>query len=83
MSSQEKEREGSKIFYPTNGTRSTSEIASLDEESQSMVSRRHREWGRVGLLEKPKENQPYNKLIALQEAGLDVPEIPEEDNNNE
>lgn len=81
--SQKKELESKMIFHLTNGDRTGSEIASLAEVSQSTVSRRHREWAELGLLEKREENQPYDKLITLQEAGLDVPEIQGEDDNND
>lgn len=81
--SQKKELESKKIFLLTNGVRTDSKIAPLAEVSQGTVSGHHREWTELGLFKKREENQPYDKLIILQEAGLDVPEIPGEDENND
>lgn len=70
-------RENKIIFYLTDGERGSANIAQYVSVSYDTVSRRRQEWAKFGLMEKPAANKPYRKLITLEEAGIDIPDIPE------
>lgn len=76
-SDDEKEKENKIIFHLTNGERGAARIAEYVSVSHFTVNSRHSDWAKMGLLEKPGENEPYRKLITLEEAGIDVPEVPD------
>lgn len=73
---EDKEKENKIIFHLTDGERGASRISEYVSVSHFTVNSRHSDWAKMGLLEKPGENEPYRKLITLEEAGVDVPEIP-------
>lgn len=66
------------IFHLTDGTRGAKTIAEYVSVSYQTVSNRRQAWAKVGLMEKPAPNEPYRKLITLEEAGIEVPDIPDE-----
>lgn len=77
---EKKEEELRIIYHLTNGENSTRHIASHVSVSRMTVSNRQRQWAKMGLVEKSSPNSPYQHVISLEEAGMEVPEI-EVDNN--
>lgn len=73
----EKEQENKIIFHLTDGERGNRGIAEHVSVSSSTVGNRRSEWAKMGLLEQPGPGEPYQKLITLEEAGIEVPEVPE------
>lgn len=71
----QKEKDNRIIFHLTNGERSTKDIEKFVNVTYKTVSDRQQEWAKAGLMEKPARNQPYRKLITLEEAGLGKPDI--------
>lgn len=72
-----KEVENKIMFHLTDGNRSTKEIEDYVSVTYKTVSERQQEWAKAGLMEKPAPNLPYRKLVSLEEAGINVPDIPE------
>lgn len=70
----EKEEDNKIIFHLTDGERSTKDIEKYVSVTYNTVSERQQEWAKAGLMEKSAENQPYKKLVTLEEAGLEVPD---------
>lgn len=75
---EEKEEDNKIIFHLTDGERSTKDIEKYVSVTYKTVSDRQQEWAKAGLMEKPAPNQPYRKLISLEEAGIEIPAIPDE-----
>lgn len=71
------ERENKIIYNLTNGESSTRSISEYVSVSKDTVNNRQQDWAKLGLVEKAGPNEPYQKLITLEEAGLDVPDIPD------
>jgi len=76
----EKKERNARIAYElTDGINSTTDIEDYIDYSYRWVSSRQSEWAKVGIVEKPAENQSYEHLASLTELGLHCPEIPEPD----
>lgn len=75
-SDEDKERENKIIFHLTDGSSGARAIAEYVSMSDFTVNSRQSDWAKMGLLEKSGDNDPYRKLITLEEAGIDVPDIP-------
>lgn len=69
-----KEGENKIMFHLSDGSKSTKDIEEYVSVSYKTVSERQQKWARMGLMEKPAENQPYRKLVTLEEAGIEVPD---------
>lgn len=80
---EDEQRELRIMYHLTDGEHSTSEIADYVSVSGRTVSRRQNEWARAGLVEREVSNEPYEHIISLVEAGLDVPDIPEPEADGE
>lgn len=65
------------IYYLTNGENSTRDIARHVSIGKDAIGSRQQQWAKMGLVEKEHQRAPYKSLISLEEAGLEVPEIPE------
>lgn len=70
------------IYHLTNGENSTRDIARHVSVGRGAVSSRQQQWAKMGLVEKEHQRAPYKNLISLEEAGLEVPEIPEPEGND-
>lgn len=78
------EEEHKIIYHLTDGNHGTRDIANHVPVGKDTVSNIQRMWSDMGLVEKDKQNQPYSKLIGLNEAGMEIPDIPEtEKDDNE
>ena len=74
--SDDKKRQALKIiYYMTDGSTANSEIAEHIDYSSEFVRIRRKEWIKVGLLEK-NGRIGYNKLVSLNQAGIEEPELP-------
>lgn len=71
------------IYHLTDGQHSASDIANHVSVSSRTVSRRQQQWAKMGLVEKENQVSPYRHLITLEEAGLEVPDIPDPDGDND
>lgn len=78
-----KETENQIIYHLTNGENSSREIAKFVSVGRRTVSNRHDQWAKEGLVEKVVESGFYQKLIALEEAGISTPEIREKEEESE
>ena len=72
---EEKERSARIAYELTDGTNSTTDIEPYIDYSYRWVSRRQMEWAKLGIVDKPGENQSYKHLASLTEFGLDCPDI--------
>jgi hypothetical protein len=80
----EKKERSARIAYElTDGTNSTTDIEDYIDYSYRWVSRRQMEWAKLGIVDKPGENRSYEHLASLTELGLDCPEIPDPDADEE
>lgn len=41
------------------------------------ISNWHKKWSKFGIVDKEKDQEPYEHLISLKDAGLECPHIPE------
>jgi len=64
------------IYYLSDGEHSTRDIAEHVLVGKDAISARQKSWAKMGLLEKEHSRAPYEHVISLEEAGLEVPEIP-------
>lgn len=71
------------VYHLTDGNHSTRDIPDIVEPSRSTVMRWQSQWAAMGLLEKNGGNAPYNHVISLEEAGLETPELPESNAEND
>ena len=74
---EEKEREQRIAYELTDGEHSTSDIAARISVSHVTVSNWQNKWSELGLVSKETSQASYQHLISLENLGLDVPEIPE------
>lgn len=74
---EEKQRELRIAYELTDGEYSTSNIASRISVSHVTVSNWQNKWSELGLVSKESAQDSYEHLISLENLGLDVPEIPE------
>lgn len=65
------------IYHLSDGEHSTRDIAEHVSVGRQAVSNRQSSWSKMGLLEKEHSRAPYEHVISLKEAGLEVPEIPD------
>jgi len=63
-------------YHLTDGEHSNRDISEYVDFSHEWVRSRQSEWAQMGLVEKDNPNSPYEKIITLEEAGLEIPEIP-------
>lgn len=80
---EEKERSARIAYELTDGTNSTTDIEPYIDYSYRWVSRRQMEWAKLGIVDKPGENQSYEHLASLTELGLDCPDIPDSETEEE
>lgn len=71
------------IYHLTNGENSQSDIESHVSASSSTISNKQQLWASMGLIEKDQPNSPYKHLITLEEAGIEVPSIPNLNGDND
>lgn len=71
------------IYHLSDGEHSTRGITEHVSVGRSTVSRRQKSWAKMGLLEKEHSRVPYEHIISLEEAGLEVPEISEPEGDTE
>lgn len=71
------------IYHLTDGDTSTRSIASHVSVGKDAISSRQQRWAKMGLVEKEHANAPYKHIISLEEAGIDVPEIPDSEGGND
>lgn len=69
------EKELRVIYHLTNGENSTRDIAEHVSVSRQTVSNRQGGWSKMGLVEKDHPQAPYESIISLEEAGIEVPEV--------
>jgi DNA-binding MarR family transcriptional regulator len=65
------------IYHLSDGEHSTRDIAEHVSVGRQAVSNRQSSWSKMSLLEKEHSRAPYEHVISLEEAGLEVPEIPD------
>jgi len=80
---EEKERSARIAYELTDGTNSTTDIEAYIDYSYKWVSSRQIEWAKLGIVDKPGENQSYEHLASLTELGLDCPDIPDPETEDE
>ena len=73
---EEKENELRIAYELTDGSHSTTDIASMISVSHMTVSNWQNKWSKLGIVEKEFENSSYEHLISLEDAGLKCPDIP-------
>lgn len=74
----EKKERSARIAYElTDGTNSTTDIEDYIGYSYRWVSQRQMEWAKLGIVDKPGNNQSYEHLASLTELGIHCPDIPE------
>ena len=64
------------VYHLSDGTNSNSDIAEKIPYSAEFIRLRQNEWADLGLLERENKNTPYAQLVSLNEAGIEVPELP-------
>lgn len=82
---EDKQEDLRRAFHLTDGTYTRNEIANRTSYSGGWVSGRHGEWHDLGLIEKiDTENRgSYRHVITLEEAGIEVPDIPDPEEESE
>ena len=65
------------IYHLSNGENSTRHIAEHVSVGKDAISTRQKSWAKMGLLEKEHSRASYEHVISLEEAGIEIPEIPE------
>jgi DNA-binding MarR family transcriptional regulator len=71
------------IYHLSDGENSTRDIAEHVSVKKDAISARQKSWAKMGLLEKEHSRAPYKNVISLEEAGLEVPQIPEPEEESE
>ena len=80
----EEERDLRITYHLTDGEHSTRNIAKRISYSRYWIMSRYEEWSNMGVIERNASTSPYNRVIGLEEVGIEVPEIPEpEDDDSE
>lgn len=73
----EKTEQEQRIVYElTDGEHSSRDITERISHSKYWVTTRQNRWAKLGILEKPKPNSSYQHIVSLEEAGLECPDIP-------
>lgn len=70
-------------YHLTNGDNSTRDIATHVSGGRDWVSSRQRQWAKMGLVEQEHSRAPYEHIITLEEAGMDIPEVPTDEEEND
>jgi len=65
------------VYHLSDGEHSTRDIHDVVSFGRQKIMRKQKEWAKMGLLEKEHSRAPYEHVISLEEAGLEVPEIPD------
>ena len=65
------------IYHLSNGENSTRDIAEHVSVGKDAISTRQKSWAKMGLLEKEHSRASYEHVISLEEAGIEIPKIPE------
>lgn len=81
----QRQRDLRTTYHLTNGENSRKQIAKYISFSRGWVGDRHDEWSNMGLIEKGGSNSSYKHLIGLEEAGIEIPDItePEEESDSD
>ncbi|MFC6757684.1 MULTISPECIES: hypothetical protein [Haloarcula] len=80
----EEERDLRITYHLTDGEHGTRDIAELISYSRYWIMSRYEEWSNMGVIERNAPNSPYHHVISLEEVGIEVPDIPEpEDDDSE
>lgn len=80
---EEEETELRITYHLSNGENSTRNIANHVSHGRDWVSNRQQQWAKMGLVEQEHSRSPYEHVITLEEAGLEVPEIPTSEEEND
>lgn len=80
---EQKQRDLRITYHHTNGENSIRAITDMISYSRGWVSDRYKEWSNMGLIERDSQSYSYRHIISLEEAGMDVPEPREPDNETE
>ena len=67
----------------TDGEHTTRDIAERISYSVYWISSRYDEWSNMGVIGRDGSNSPYEHVISLEEAGIEVPEIPKPDDDSD
>lgn len=74
----EVERDNLIIYHLSDGDHSLRDIAEYVSVSFNTVQNRQSDWADLGLMEQPSKNSSYQKLVELDEVGLNAPDISED-----
>lgn len=80
---EEEQKELRIIYHLTDGEHSTRDIASRISYSRFYISSRYSEWSNMGLIERDSPNSSYHHIVSLEEAGIEVPDIPDPEDSSE
>ena len=68
-------------YHLSDGEHSVRTIADHVSVSRTSVSNYQKQWARMGLLEREHSRASFESVISLEEAGIEVPEIPQPDDD--
>jgi len=71
------------VYHLTDGEHSTRDIYDYADFGRNKIINLQKSWSKMGLLEKEHTRAPYESVISLEEAGLEVPEVPDESESEE
>ncbi|GAB3679671.1 hypothetical protein GCM10028857_01360 [Salinarchaeum chitinilyticum] len=74
---EERQRDLRITYHLTDGEHGRRDIEDYISYSRGWVGARHTEWANMGLVERDSSSSSYRHVIELEEAGLEVPEIPD------
>jgi len=80
---EKKERNARIVYELTDGTNSNKDIEDHIDYSYKWAGNRQMEWAKLGIVDKPDENQSYEHIASLTELGLDCPDIPDPETEEE
>lgn len=75
----EKEEKLRLTYHLTNGENSTRDIAKIVDWHYATISKKQSEWAEMGIVDRANSSESYSHVISLDEAGIEVPDIPEPD----
>ncbi|WP_152418531.1 MULTISPECIES: hypothetical protein [unclassified Haloferax] len=64
------------VYHLTDGEHSTRDIYDYADFGRNKIIDLQKSWAKMGLLEKEHSRAPYEHVISLEEAGVEVPEVP-------
>jgi hypothetical protein len=79
----EKERNLRITYHLTDGEHTTRDIDDHISYSRYWISSRYDEWSNMGVIERDGSKSPYEHVISLEEAGIEVPKIPKPDDGSD